>query len=99
MMRKKSSYSFLRSLVKGQDLSFFKNLTGVFCTVGGSLVDYDVMLHINAPKPFRFETNMFQKQRKCNKLNRKFKALSMNMEFISFVRQDFYDIFTRALHS
>jgi hypothetical protein len=36
--RKKSSYSFLRSLVKGQDHSFFKVLTGVFCTVGGTLV-------------------------------------------------------------
>jgi hypothetical protein len=34
MMREKSSYSFLRSLVKGQDHSFFKDLTGVFCTVG-----------------------------------------------------------------
>jgi hypothetical protein len=29
---------FLRSLVKGQDHSFFKNLTGVFCTGGGTLV-------------------------------------------------------------
>jgi hypothetical protein len=39
MMREKSSYSFLRSLVKGQDHSFFKDLTGsVFCTVGGTLV-------------------------------------------------------------
>jgi hypothetical protein len=37
-MREKFSYSFLRSLVKGQDHSFFKNLTGVFCTVGGTLV-------------------------------------------------------------
>jgi hypothetical protein len=38
MMREKCSYSFLRSLVKGQDHSFFKNLTGVFCAVGGTLV-------------------------------------------------------------
>jgi hypothetical protein len=29
---------FLRSLVKGQDHSFFKDLTGVFCTAGGTLV-------------------------------------------------------------
>jgi hypothetical protein len=33
-----------------------------------SCFDYDVMLHVNAPKPFSFETNLFQKQRKCNKL-------------------------------
>jgi hypothetical protein len=39
MMREKSSYSFLRSLVKGQDDSFFKDLTGVVCIVGGTLVD------------------------------------------------------------
>jgi hypothetical protein len=38
MMRENSSYSFLRSLVEGQDHSFFKDLTGVFCTVGGTLV-------------------------------------------------------------
>jgi hypothetical protein len=38
MMREKSSYSFSRSLVKGQDHSFFKDFTGVFCTVGGTLV-------------------------------------------------------------
>jgi hypothetical protein len=38
MMREKSSYSFLRSLLKGQDHSYFKDLTGVFCTVGGTLV-------------------------------------------------------------
>jgi hypothetical protein len=38
MMREKCSYSFLRLLVKGQDHSFFKNLTGIFCTVGGTLV-------------------------------------------------------------
>jgi hypothetical protein len=38
MMREKSSNFFLRSLVKGQDHSFFKDLTGVFCTVGGTLV-------------------------------------------------------------
>jgi hypothetical protein len=38
MMTEKSSDSFLRSLVKGQDHSFFKDLTGVFCTVGGTLV-------------------------------------------------------------
>jgi hypothetical protein len=37
-MIEKSSYSFLRSLVKGQDHSFFKDLTGVFCTDGGTLV-------------------------------------------------------------
>jgi hypothetical protein len=36
MMREKSSYSFLSSSVKGQDK---KELTGVFCTVGGILVD------------------------------------------------------------
>jgi hypothetical protein len=30
---------FLRSIVKGQDHSFFKDLMGVFCTVGGTL-DY-----------------------------------------------------------
>jgi hypothetical protein len=36
--KKISSYSFLRSLVKGQHHSFFKDLTGVFCTVGGTLV-------------------------------------------------------------
>jgi hypothetical protein len=29
---------FLRSLVKGQDHSFFIDLTGVFCTIGGTLV-------------------------------------------------------------
>jgi hypothetical protein len=34
----KNSYSFLRSLAKGQDHSFFKDLTGVFCTVGSTLV-------------------------------------------------------------
>jgi hypothetical protein len=33
-----SSYSFLRLLVKGQDHSFFKDLTGVICTVDGTLV-------------------------------------------------------------
>jgi hypothetical protein len=38
MMREKSSYFSLRSLVKGQDHSFFKDLTDVFCTVGGTLV-------------------------------------------------------------
>jgi hypothetical protein len=37
MMREKNYYSFLRSLVSGQDHSFFKDLTGVFCT-GGTLV-------------------------------------------------------------
>jgi hypothetical protein len=37
MIRGKSSYSFLSSLVKGQDYSF-KDLMGVFCTVGGTLV-------------------------------------------------------------
>jgi hypothetical protein len=36
--RKKSLYSFLRSLVKGQDHSFFKDLTGLFCIVGCTLV-------------------------------------------------------------
>jgi hypothetical protein len=44
-MREKSSYSFLRSLVKGQDHSFFKDLTGVFCTVGGTLVDLCLWKH------------------------------------------------------
>jgi hypothetical protein len=38
MMTEKISDSFLRSLVKGQDHSFFKDFTGVFCTVGGTLV-------------------------------------------------------------
>jgi hypothetical protein len=38
MMREKSSCSFLRSLVKDQDHSFFKDLAGVFCTVAGTLV-------------------------------------------------------------
>jgi hypothetical protein len=38
MMIQKSPFSLLRSLIKGQDDSFFKNLTGVFCTVGGTLV-------------------------------------------------------------
>jgi hypothetical protein len=42
MMREKSSHCFLRSLVKGQDHSFFKDLMGVFCTVGGTLVDLGV---------------------------------------------------------
>jgi hypothetical protein len=37
-MREKSSSSYLRSLVKGQDHSFFKDLTSVFCTIGGTLV-------------------------------------------------------------
>jgi hypothetical protein len=37
-MREKRSYSFLRSLVKIQDHSFFKDLMGVFCTGGGTLV-------------------------------------------------------------
>jgi hypothetical protein len=37
-MREKSSYSFLRSLGKGQDHSFSTDLTGVFSTVGGTLV-------------------------------------------------------------
>jgi hypothetical protein len=40
MMREKSSYSFLRSLVERQDHSFFKDLTGVLCTVGGTLVSF-----------------------------------------------------------
>jgi hypothetical protein len=46
-MRENCSYCFLRSLVKGQDHSFFKNLTGVFCTVGGTLVQFLVqyLLH------------------------------------------------------
>jgi hypothetical protein len=38
MMREKSSYSILRSLVKGQHHNFFKEFMGVFCTVGGTLV-------------------------------------------------------------
>jgi hypothetical protein len=38
MIREKSSNSFLSSLVKGQDHSSFKDLTGIFCTVGGTLV-------------------------------------------------------------
>jgi hypothetical protein len=59
--------------------------------------DYDVMLHVNALKLFRFETNMFKNQRKCNKQN--FNALLKSMEFISIVRHDLYDIFTRPLHS
>jgi hypothetical protein len=36
--RKKVPIFILRSLAKGQDHSFFKDLTGVFCTVGGTLV-------------------------------------------------------------
>jgi hypothetical protein len=44
MMREKISYSFLRSLLKGQDHSLFKDLTGVFCTVGGTLVS-DELIH------------------------------------------------------
>jgi hypothetical protein len=35
---KKFVFFFLRSVVKGQDHSFFKEVTGVFCAVGGSLV-------------------------------------------------------------
>jgi hypothetical protein len=41
--RKKFLY-FLRSLVKGQDHTFFKGLTGVFCTVGGTLVAFEMGL-------------------------------------------------------
>jgi hypothetical protein len=37
-MREKGSYSFLRSLVKGQDHSFFKDLMGIFCIVGDTFV-------------------------------------------------------------
>jgi hypothetical protein len=37
-MREKKFLFFLRSLVKGQNHSFFKDLTGVLCTVGGTLV-------------------------------------------------------------
>jgi hypothetical protein len=56
MMREKSSYSFLRSLVKGQDHSFFKDLTGVFCTVGGTLVDsFAVYTFISDFQLFRLE--------------------------------------------
>jgi hypothetical protein len=51
---------------------------------------------VNALKPFRFETNMSRKQRKCNK--QKIQWL-MNMIFISLVKQDFYNIFTLASHS
>ena len=52
MMIQKSPYSFLRSLVKGQDHSFFKLLTGVFCTVDGTLfffflADFCVFILIN----------------------------------------------------
>jgi hypothetical protein len=42
MMREKSSSSFLWSLVKGQDHSFLKDLMGVFCTIGGTLVPFSV---------------------------------------------------------
>jgi hypothetical protein len=53
------------------------------------------MVHVNALKPIRFETNMLQKQRKCNKQKIQcFVALLMIMEFISLVTQDFYNIFT-----
>jgi hypothetical protein len=56
MMREKSSYSFSRSLGKGQDHSFFKDLTGIFCTVGGILVQYifiGIFIHrINSQKKF-----------------------------------------------
>jgi hypothetical protein len=51
MMREKSSYSFLRSLVQGRDHSFFKDLMSVFCTVGGTLVYHDVILR-NCSKAF-----------------------------------------------
>jgi hypothetical protein len=43
-MREKSSYSFLRSVVKDQDHSFFKGLTGVFCTFGGTLIIVDAVI-------------------------------------------------------
>jgi hypothetical protein len=45
MMREKISYSFSRSLVKGQDHNFFKDLTGVFCTVGGTLVHMSILCY------------------------------------------------------
>jgi hypothetical protein len=38
MKREKSSFSFLRSLIKGHDHGFFKDLTGIIFTVGGTLV-------------------------------------------------------------
>jgi hypothetical protein len=65
-------------------------------------IDCDVMFLImtlccvNILKPFRFETCVKTKE---NVINRTFNALSMNMEFISLIRQDFYNIFTRASHS
>jgi hypothetical protein len=52
MMRGKSSYSFLRSLFKGQDHSFFKDLTGVFCTVGNTLVGRVMPLELGHFKDF-----------------------------------------------
>jgi hypothetical protein len=52
---RKSSYSFLRSLVKGQDHSFFKDLRGVFCTVGGTLVK----------KYLNYEKKNFKNDRGC----------------------------------
>jgi hypothetical protein len=57
MMIQKSPYSFLRSLVKGQDDSFFKNLTGVFCTVGGTLV-----WNIFAPITLKFGLSFCSKE-------------------------------------
>jgi hypothetical protein len=46
MMRKKKFLFFLRSLVKGQAHSFFKDLMGVFCTVGGTLVSHLSKLNV-----------------------------------------------------
>jgi hypothetical protein len=57
MMREKLSYYFLRSLVKDQDNSFFKDLTGVFCTVGGTLVFWGFFFRVIAPSPNK--TNKF----------------------------------------
>jgi hypothetical protein len=44
---------------------FIVKITKLIVTL--CVFDYDVMLHVNALKHIRFETNMFQKQRKCNK--------------------------------
>ena len=49
MMGEKSCYSFLRSLVRGQDQSFFNDLMGVFCTVGSTHVQ-DQLKELNYKK-------------------------------------------------
>jgi hypothetical protein len=63
MIREKSSYSFLRSLVKCQDHSFFKDLKGVFCTVGGTLVGRVMSLELSQFKGFYSFDNRQANQR------------------------------------